>query len=75
MAGFYNTLSSYFFFCTSLSLQPSPAQQLTVLLISDRAVERAKKGKERCSAWDGEPAPYRHSVICRGVKHLANLFR
>lgn len=45
--GFYNALSSYF--CTFLSLQPSPAQKLTVLLISDRA----EKGKEEvlCMEW------------------------
>lgn len=80
MAGFYNTLSPYFLHFP-ISAQPSPAEKLTVLLIFDMAKERTKKkkrkkrGKERCFAWDGELAPYRHSVICGGVKHLASLFR
>lgn len=45
----FHTLSSYF--CTSLSLQPSPAQKLTVLLNFGRNVEQTKK--ERRGALHG----------------------
>lgn len=85
MAGFSNTLTLpplvFLFFCSLLSVQPSPAEKLTVLLIFDTAMEQTKEKKKGgrggmgCFAWDGEAAPYRRPVICGGVKHLAGLFR
>lgn len=64
MPGFSNALALpplvflFIFFCSLLSVQPSPAEKLTVLLIFDTAMEQTKE--KRKGVWG------RVGLLCMG---------